>query len=241
VGLGPRVIGWVHRCASGEIFYGVSRHKRESVPLKGVEPAGSSHALASLPLVVPFCLRALCAPLPSRLLLYATVVTLALLVHPERFQTEWALDMVRRLPGWSAPACSGRIHVGAFPLGDLATGELVLFVSCVMALSILSSSCYCWRSSTSRGVALFRQCSISRMFISLAVVESELGYDLSSVLSFKDVHQPCGGGKRAGLRLRPPHELVARLHELVEPGYAASAMCRRASNSLALMAALSTP
>jgi hypothetical protein len=83
--------------------------------------------------------------------------------------------MVHRLPGWSAPACGGRIRVGAFPLGDLAAGELVLFVSCVMALPISSSSCCCWRSATSQGVELFLQCSVSRMFISLAVVESELG------------------------------------------------------------------
>ena len=132
-------------------------------------------------------------------------------------------------------------RIGAFPLGDLAAGELVLFVSYVMALPISSSSYCCWRSATSRGVALFCQCSVSRMFISLAVVESELGYGLPPVLSFKDVHQPCGGGKRAGLRLCPPHELVARLHELVEPRLhrnrqTASAVCHRASNSLALMA-----
>jgi hypothetical protein len=138
------------------------------------------------------------APLPSKSLLYAAVVALALLVHLKRFQTEWVLDMMRRLPVWSAPACGGRIRVGAFPLGDLAAEELMLFVSCVMALPISSSSCCCWRSATSRGwrssasaqfqgcssalrwwkaswVAAFRQCSASRMFISLAVVESELG------------------------------------------------------------------
>jgi hypothetical protein len=137
-------------------------------------------------------------------------------------------------------------RIGAFPLGDLAAGELVLFVSYVMALPISSSSYCCWRSATSRGVALFCQCSVSRMFISLAVVESELGYGLPPVLSFKDVHQPCGGEKQAGLRIRPPHELVACLHELVEPrprrnGQTASTVRRRASNSLALIASSSPP
>jgi hypothetical protein len=61
---------------------------------------------------------------------------MALLVHPEHFQTEWALDMVRLLLGWSAPAFGGRIHVGATPLSDLAAGEFVLFVSCMLALPI---------------------------------------------------------------------------------------------------------
>jgi hypothetical protein len=33
----------------------------------------------------------------------------------------------------------GRIRASAFPLGDFAVGELVLFVSCAMALPILPS------------------------------------------------------------------------------------------------------
>jgi hypothetical protein len=72
------------------------------------------------------------------------------------------------------------------------------------------------------------------MFISLAVVGSEPGCSLPPALGFKDDHQPCGGGKRAGLQPPPvlsfkdvhqpcrggeraelrfclPHELVARL------------------------------
>jgi hypothetical protein len=64
---------------------------------------------------------------------------MASLVRPERFQTEKALDMVRRLLGWSAPAFAGRIRVGTNPLGDLATGEFMLFVSylsCGLALPI---------------------------------------------------------------------------------------------------------
>jgi hypothetical protein len=64
---------------------------------------------------------------------------MALLVHPERFQSEVALNLVRNLLGWSALAFVGRIHAGATPLGDLAAGEFVLFVSylsCGLALPI---------------------------------------------------------------------------------------------------------
>jgi hypothetical protein len=46
---------------------------------------------------------------------------------------------VRGLLGWSAPGLAGRICVGAAPLGDLATGEFVLFtsyISCGLALPI---------------------------------------------------------------------------------------------------------
>jgi hypothetical protein len=46
---------------------------------------------------------------------------------------------VCNLLGWSAPALAGRIHAGAAPLGDLAAGEFVLFVSylsCGLALPI---------------------------------------------------------------------------------------------------------
>jgi hypothetical protein len=54
---------------------------------------------------------------------------MASLVPPERFQTEEALDVVRRLLRWSTPAFAGRIRASTTPLGDLATGEFVLFVS----------------------------------------------------------------------------------------------------------------
>jgi hypothetical protein len=59
--------------------------------------------------------------------------------HLERFQSEGALNLVRNLLGWSAPALAGRIHAGAAPLDDLAAGEFVLFVSylsCGLALPI---------------------------------------------------------------------------------------------------------
>jgi hypothetical protein len=81
---------------------------------------------------VPLCIR---APLLS-----AAVVAMASLVRsPEHFQSKGALSLVRNLLGWSAPAFAGRIHAGASPLGDLAAGEFVLFVSylsCGLALPI---------------------------------------------------------------------------------------------------------
>jgi hypothetical protein len=82
-------------------------------------------------LSAPLCI---CAPLLS-----AAVVAMASLVHPECFQSEVALNLVRNLLGWGAPAFAGRIRAGASPLGDLAAREFVLFVSylsCGLALPI---------------------------------------------------------------------------------------------------------
>ena len=64
---------------------------------------------------------------------------MATLVRPDRYQTEAALDIVRCLLGWITPAFVGRIRAGTTPLGDLAAGEFVLFVSylsCGLALPI---------------------------------------------------------------------------------------------------------
>jgi hypothetical protein len=82
-------------------------------------------------LSTPLCFRAL--------LLCAAVVAMALLGHLERFQSEEALNLVHNLLGWGAPVLVGRIHASATPLGDLAAGEFVLFVSylsCGLALPI---------------------------------------------------------------------------------------------------------
>jgi hypothetical protein len=54
---------------------------------------------------------------------------MALLDSPERLQPEVALNLVRNLLGWGVPTFAGRIRVGASPHGDLAAGEVVLFVS----------------------------------------------------------------------------------------------------------------
>jgi hypothetical protein len=85
------------------------------------------------PLVVPFCLRA------PQFHTRAAVHTLASLGNPDRFQSEAALNLVRDLLGWSVPAYAARIRAGVAPLGNLAFGESVLFVSyvsCELALPI---------------------------------------------------------------------------------------------------------
>jgi hypothetical protein len=66
---------------------------------------------------------------------------MASLGHPDRFQSEEALNLVRGLLGWSAPGLARRIRAGAAPppLGDLAAEEFVLFtsyISCGLALPI---------------------------------------------------------------------------------------------------------
>jgi hypothetical protein len=64
---------------------------------------------------------------------------MASLGHPDRFQAEEALNLVRGLLGWSAPGLAGRIRVGTAPLSDLAAGEFVMFtsyISCRLALPI---------------------------------------------------------------------------------------------------------
>jgi hypothetical protein len=104
--------------ASGRVFLEKGFTPRVAVTL--------SHSLQLLrpfafELFAPLCI---CVPL-----LPAAVVTMASLAHPERFQSEGALNLVRNLLGWGAPAFAGRVHAGASPLGDLAAGEFVLFVS----------------------------------------------------------------------------------------------------------------
>jgi hypothetical protein len=64
---------------------------------------------------------------------------MASLGHPDRFQSEATLNLVRGLLGWSVLGLAGRIRASAVPLGDLAIGEFVLFVSyisCGLALPI---------------------------------------------------------------------------------------------------------
>jgi hypothetical protein len=86
------------------------------------------------PPAVPFFLRA------PQFHARAAVHAMASLGHPDRFQSEAALNLVRGLLGWSSPAYATRIRAGVAPLGDLAFGEFVLFVSyvsCGLALPIL--------------------------------------------------------------------------------------------------------
>jgi hypothetical protein len=65
---------------------------------------------------------------------------MASLVHPERYQTERRLNIVRLLLGWGAPSHACRIRAGASPLGDLAAGEFVLFVSYISCGLVLPIS-----------------------------------------------------------------------------------------------------
>jgi hypothetical protein len=65
---------------------------------------------------------------------FAVVVAMATLVRPDRYQTEEALDSVRRLLGWGTPAFAWRIRADTSPLD-----EFVLFVPylfCGLALPI---------------------------------------------------------------------------------------------------------
>jgi hypothetical protein len=106
---------------------------------KGFTPRAAVTLSHSLQLLRPFAFElsaplCICAPLLS-----AVVVVMASLVHPERFQSEVALNLVCNLLGWGMPAFAGRIRADASPLGDLAVGEFVLFVSylsCGLALPI---------------------------------------------------------------------------------------------------------
>jgi hypothetical protein len=96
---------------------------------------------------------------------------------------------------------AGRIHAGATPLGDLATGEFVLFISYLFLLlispfflllleelglqlqhltphSILQAAIFSHLCKMFVGVAPFRQCSDERMLLSdLPEMESELSCD----------------------------------------------------------------
>jgi hypothetical protein len=65
----------------------------------------------------------------------------------------------------------------------------------------LPSSCCCWRSATSWGLAFFRHRSASRIFI------MQPGCSPSPMVIHRDDHQPCGGEKQAGLRPLPRPQL----------------------------------
>jgi hypothetical protein len=89
--------------------------------------------------------------------------------------------MVCRLLGWDVPVFGGRIRADAIPRQTRAL--YLLHVGAADLTFLLAAG-----SARPRG-----------------------GGALPPVLSLKDVHQPCGGGERAELRLRLPHGLVTRL------------------------------
>jgi hypothetical protein len=75
---------------------------------------------------------------------------MASLGHPDRFQSEEALNLVCGLLGWSAPRLARRIRAGAAPSAISSSGS-----SCCSPPTSLAgwryrsrpSFCYCWRSS----------------------------------------------------------------------------------------------
>jgi hypothetical protein len=148
---------------------------------------------------------------------------MALLDPPECFQSKVALNLVRNLLGWGAPAFARRIHVSASPLSDLATREFVLFVSnlpCGLALPISSFFVLLLEE-----LGLQPQHFTPRFILQAAIFtypcEMSVGATvLPPAFGRKGVAQrPFGGGKRAELRLHLSRELHQRpmvhLHELV--------------------------
>jgi hypothetical protein len=79
------------------------------------------------------------------------------------------------------------------PLLFSHSSRLSVFRGSRWGAPVLPSSCCCWRSTTSQGLALFSHRSTSRIFI--------MQPDCSSppVVTQNDDHQPCGGEERAGL------------------------------------------
>jgi hypothetical protein len=136
---------------------------------------------------------------------------MALLDLPECFQSEVALDMVRNLLGWGAPAFAGRIRVGASPLGDLAAGEFVLFVSnfpCGLALPI-SSFFVLLLEELGLQPQHFTPYFILQATVFAYLCEMFVGETLL-LPAFRQkgvVQRPSGGGKRAKLRLHLLREL----------------------------------
>jgi hypothetical protein len=193
--------------ASGRVFLVKGFTPRAVVTL--------SHSLQSLR---PFAFE-LSAPLCIR----AAVVTMASLVHPERFQSEVALNLVCNLLGWGASAFAGRIRAGASPLGDLAAGEFVLFVSypsCGLALPI---SPFFLLLLEKLGLQLqhLTPHSILQAAIFAHLWEMFVGVALLPPVPGRKgvVQRPSRDGKRVELRLHLSRELhqhlMVRLHELV--------------------------
>jgi hypothetical protein len=215
------------RGTSGSVFLEKGFTPREVVTL--------SH---SFQLLCPFAFefsapQCICAPLLS-----AAVVVVALLVHPERFQSEVALNLVCNLLGWGASAFTGRIRASAPLLGSLAAGEFVLFISCLSCglvlpiwpffLLLLEELGFQHQHLTPHSnlqAAIFAH--LCEMFVGATLLSPAPGRK-------GVVQRPSRGGKRVELRLHLLHELhcllqqprqllpephqhlVVRLHELVE-------------------------
>jgi hypothetical protein len=87
---------------------------------KGSPPRAAVTLSHSLPIACALSLSCSSVPLRAPLLYaHAVVVVMASLGHPDRFQSEAALNLVRGLLGWSAPGLAGRIRAGAAPCWNL--------------------------------------------------------------------------------------------------------------------------
>jgi hypothetical protein len=148
---------------------------------------------------------------------------MALLDPPKCFKSEVALNLVCNLLGWGVPAFVGRICVGASPLGDLAAGEFVLFVSNLPCGLVLPISSFF--------VLLLEELGLQPQHLTPHFIlqaadfaylrEMSMGATLLLPAFGRKgvVQRPSGAGKRAELQLHLSRELhqhpVVHLHELV--------------------------
>jgi hypothetical protein len=136
---------------------------------------------------------------------------MASLAHLERFQSEVALNLVHNPLGWSAPAFAKRIRAGATPLGNLAVGEFVLFVSnlsCGLALPI-SPFFLLLLEEFSLQLQHLTPHSILQAAILAHLCEMFVEVTLLLLASGRKrvAQRPSGYGKRVELRLHLSHEL----------------------------------
>jgi hypothetical protein len=153
-------------CPSNGIFLRRFRGAWESFPGKGFTngiSCGVSGARGrvslekDLPRVQQLPFRVLsqsAAPLCLRAPLFharAAAHAMASLVHPNRFQAEDELNLVRGLLGWSAPGLTEGSVPALSPLAILPLGNLCCSPHTFLAgwrCRFRPSFCYCWRSSS---------------------------------------------------------------------------------------------
>jgi hypothetical protein len=114
---------------------------------------------------------------------YVVVAAIALLDPPERLQPEVALNLVRNLLGWGVSAFAGKICICVWwkdlrrrPPPRRACRQRVraLCLQSPQRVGAVDLAFLLLEVHGLVGAALFHRCLASRMFISLAVVESEL-------------------------------------------------------------------
>jgi hypothetical protein len=186
VGPGPRVIRWIPRCAWGRLLTTFQAGARESAFKGGFIPR-----VAAMPCFSPT--RGVLSP-PSSLCPFAFEVS-ALRCR----SLPWPCKFIPSVPRLSE--CSTWYTAC---LDGMRWRSAEGFVSAPSTLVNLPLESLCLLSSPAGWCC---QSCLS----SAGGARPRGGGALPSVLGFKDVHQPCGGGERAGPRLRLSHELVTRL------------------------------